>query len=107
MTKDNKIDIFLMGVKSKDHTKDDVEGMKDIYLKIEQFFAQKDFASIDKMIELFLELNFSPFFYVTMLAGTKSFKEKLKNRERLFQRAIDLYEIKYPKESLKLFYKLK
>jgi hypothetical protein len=83
----SEIHSFLTHLKTKDNELDEITGMKEIILKIDDLIDNKDFNLIDNMITSFISLDFSFQFNVSLIACTLVIKEHLSNRIKLFENA--------------------
>lgn len=82
------IHAFLAQLTTKDNEVNDISGMKDIFLKIDELIDYKEFTLIDDLIRSFIGLDFSFQFHVSLLASTLIIKDNLINRTELFENAI-------------------
>lgn len=93
---------FLTQLMKKDNEVDDISGMKDIFLKIDELIDIQDYNSIDDLITSFISLDFSFQFHISLLASTLKIKQTLGNRIKLFKNAISVGASLMTEEELQL-----
>jgi len=79
---------FLVQLKTKDNVENEIMGMKEIYLKVDELIDKKDYHSIDELIKFFINLDFSFQFHISLLASTLKIKQILSNRFTLVENAL-------------------
>lgn len=92
---------FLAQLKTKDNVENEIMGMKEIYLKVDELIDKKDYHSIDELIKFFINLDFSFQFHISLLASTLKIKQILSNRFTLVENALKEGEKVLTKAELK------
>jgi len=84
----SSIHSFLTQLKKKDNEDNEISGMKDIFLRVDEFVDLKDYNSIDELIRSFISLDFSFQFHISLLASTLRIKQLVNNRTKLVENAL-------------------
>jgi hypothetical protein len=84
----SSIHLFLANLKMKDNEADDIMGMKDIFLKVDELADNRDYISIDDLISSFISFDFSFQFHISLLTATYNIKDNIKNRVGLYENAL-------------------
>ncbi len=82
---------FINNLYLKSKEKDsEITDVRLLYNKIFDLFAKKDYASVESIIDIFVNKLFSFKLTLSFLTVTNSYKNDLTNRDKLFERAKEL-----------------
>lgn len=96
----SSIHSFIVHIKGMDNSETEIEGMKEVFLKIDELIDKNDYFSINELITSFISSEFSFQFHISLLASTLPNKEKISNRPLLFSNTIKVGKTLMPESEV-------